>query len=108
MISEAILEPLEQWRSLVGSVRRSGSGSGVVEIPLLGSSPLIKSRGEGELFTTAAAAVSVPQLRIRAYLPTRGCVIPVPLLRVLRNLSDRNEHCRANPPPAAFASIRLA
>ena len=56
MISEAILEPLEQWRSLVGSVWRSGGG--VVEIPLLGSSPLIKSRGGGELFTTAA--VSVP------------------------------------------------
>ena len=55
MISEAILEPLEQWRSLVGWF---GFGGDVVEIPLLGSSPLIKSRGGGELFTTAA--VSVP------------------------------------------------
>ena len=70
MISEAILEPLEQWRSLVGSVWRSGGG-GVVEIPLLGSSPLIKSRGEGRgiiyygLCPRTSKESAIPSLRLR-------------------------------------------
>ena len=67
MISEAILEPpgtMEVVGWLVDSVKRCG---GVVEIPLLGSSPLIKSREakEGELFT-ATPAVSVPCLHNKA------------------------------------------